>query len=128
MDKNFLYQKDSSFLIIPEQFELGIEECYGEFFDIARPDDVIFQGWFDCGEVFRSGCTWTRGYGKIFYFQPGHETDNAFKNPYVRQIIKNAVEWCYNPIVRPYMDAPKIETTLEEIRLNGADGPYLRHL
>ncbi len=113
---------------IPEQFELGIEECYGEFFDIARPDDVIFQGWFDCGEVFRSGCTWTRGYGKIFYFQPGHETNSAFKNAYVRKVIQNAVEWCYNPDKRPYMDAPKIATTLEDIRLNGAEGEYLKHL
>lgn len=111
---------------IPETFELGVEECYGEVFDIAKPDDVIFEGWFDVGEVFRSGCTWTRGYGKIFYFQPGHETNTAYWNPHVRQIIKNAVEWCYNPIARPYMDAPKIKTSLEEIR-NGAEGEYLRH-
>ena len=112
---------------IPQNFEIGVEECYGEFFDIAKPDDVIFEGWFDVGEVFRSGCTWQRGWGKIFYFQPGHETNTAYWNPYVRKIIQNAVKWCYNPIARPYMDAPRIKTTLEDIRLNGADGPYTRH-
>jgi trehalose utilization protein len=45
----------------------------------------------------------------------------------VRKIIQNAVEWCYNPNKRPYMDAPKIATTLEDIRLNGAEGEYLEH-
>ena len=49
---------------------------------------LFFEGWFDIGEVFRSGCVWNRGYGKVFYFQPGHETNNAFQNQYVRQIIK----------------------------------------
>ena len=112
---------------IPLNFEIGVEECYGEFFDIAKPDDVIFEGWFDVGEVFRSGCTWQRGWGKIFYFQPGHETDTAYWNPNVRRIIQNAVKWCYNPVARPYMDAPKIKTTLEETRLTGADGPYTKH-
>lgn len=112
---------------IPEHFELGVEECYGEFFDIAKPDDVIFQGWFDIGEVFRSGCTFTRGYGKIFYFQPGHETNNSFHNPYVRKIIQNAVEWCYSDVKRPYADAPQIKTTLEAQRLENDPGEYLRH-
>jgi trehalose utilization protein len=69
------------------------EEMYGEFFDIPTPDDVIFLGWYNSGEVFRSGCTFTRGNGKIFYFQPGHETNPAFKNENVQKIIKNAVRW-----------------------------------
>ena len=66
---------------------------YGEYFDIPKPDDVIFTGWFRGGEVFRSGCTWTRGYGKVFYFQPGHETNPTYHNPHVLQIIKNAIRW-----------------------------------
>ncbi len=110
---------------IPEHFELGIEECYGEFFDIAKPDDVIFTGWYDIGEIFRSGCTFTRGYGKIFYFQPGHESNHAFENPYVRRIIQNAVEWCCSENQRPYMVAPRIQTTLESSRLNDEQGEYL---
>lgn len=112
---------------IPPEFELGIEECYGEFFDIAKPDSVIFQGWFDCGEVFRSGCTFTRGYGRIFYLQPGHETNTAYQNPYIRRIIQNAVEWCYSEIKRPYIDAPMIKNSLESIRKGEADGEYLKH-
>ena len=78
---------------VDETFVLEDEEMYGEFFDIPKPDDVIFLGWYNSGEVFRSGCTFTRGNGKIFYFQPGHETNPAFKNENVQKIIKNAVRW-----------------------------------
>lgn len=78
---------------IPETFVLDPEEMYGEAFDIPEPNEVVFMGWFNGGEVFRSGCTFVRGNGKIFYFQPGHETNESFKNEYVRKIIKNAVHW-----------------------------------
>lgn len=79
---------------IPEQIELTQEEMYGEYFDIPKPDDVIFSGWFSGGEVFRSGCTFTRGCGKIFYFQPGHEEYPIYYVPEIQQIIKNAVRFC----------------------------------
>ena len=78
---------------VDETFVLEDEEMYGEFFDIPTPDDVIFLGWYNSGEVFRSGCTFTRGNGRIFYFQPGHETNPAFQNENVQKIIKNAVRW-----------------------------------
>ena len=78
---------------VDETFVLDPEEMYGECFDIPNPDDVIFMGWFNGGEVFRSGCTWTRGHGRIFYFQPGHETNRAFQNENVQRIIKNGVRW-----------------------------------
>lgn len=78
---------------IPEQFVLEQEEMYGEYFDIPQPDELIFVGWFKSGAVFRSGCTFHRGYGKIFYFQPGHEEFPTYHNEYVQQIIKNAVLW-----------------------------------
>lgn len=78
---------------IPQHFELEHEEMYGEHFTIPTPDDIIFLGWFAGGEVFRSGCTFTRGLGKIFYFQPGHEEYPTFKNEYVQKIIRNAVNW-----------------------------------
>lgn len=78
---------------IPEFFDLPREEMYGEFFDIPKPDDVIFIGWFSGGEVFRSGCTFTRGRGKIFYFQPGHEEYPVYHHPVIQQIITNAVHW-----------------------------------
>ena len=84
---------------IPASFELPEEEMYGEFFDIPTPDDLVFISWYRGGEVFRSGCTWTRGYGKIFYFQPGHETNKSYFNEHVRTIIRNAVKWA-EPVVR----------------------------
>ena len=78
---------------IPEYFDLPHEEMYGEYFDIPKPDDVIFTGWFKGGCVFRSGVTFSRGSGKIFYFQPGHEEFPIYRNPIIRKIIKNAVNW-----------------------------------
>lgn len=79
---------------VPQMIELPQEEMYGEFFDIPKPDDVIFTGWFSGGEVFRSGCTFSRGYGKIFYFQPGHEEYPIYYNKDIQNIIKNAVHFC----------------------------------
>lgn len=78
---------------IPEHIELSEEEMYGEFFDIPAPDELVFIGWFCGGEVFRSGCTFKRGHGKIFYFQPGHESCPTYQNEHIQQIIKNAVNW-----------------------------------
>ena len=78
---------------IPEYFELEHEEMYGEHFTIPNPDELIFMGWFAGGEVFRSGCTFTRGCGKIFYFQPGHEEYPTYYNETIQKIILNAVHW-----------------------------------
>lgn len=78
---------------IPETFVLEEEEMYGEYFDIPRPDDVVFMGWFEGGNVLRSGVTFTRGAGKVFYFQPGHETHKTFYNKHIQKIITNAVFW-----------------------------------
>lgn len=78
---------------LPEYFELEQEEMYGEHFDIPTPDELLFISWFQGGEVFRSGATFTRGNGKIFYFRPGHETYPTYHNEYVQQVIKNAVKW-----------------------------------
>ena len=66
---------------------------YGEFFDIPTPDRLIFVSWFTGGEVFRSGATWSRGRGRIFYFRPGHETYPTYHQPEVRRIIANAARW-----------------------------------
>lgn len=99
---------------VDETFVLEPEEMYGEPFDIPNPEEVIFMGWFNGGEVFRSGCTWTRGNGKIFYFQPGHETNPSFQNKNVQRIIKNAVKWAC-PIKRNLeIECPHVEP-VEEI-------------
>ena len=78
---------------LPDQFEIGKEEMYGEYFGIPQPDELVFVSWFTGGEVFRSGCCFHRGMGKIFYFRPGHETYPTYFNPYVRQVIANGVNW-----------------------------------
>ncbi|WP_243387036.1 ThuA domain-containing protein [Bacillus kexueae] len=76
-----------------EYFEIEREEMYGEHFDIPAPDELLFISWFEGGEVFRSGCTYKRGNGKIFYFRPGHETYPTYYNENVQKVIINAVNW-----------------------------------
>lgn len=78
---------------VPSHFELN-EEMYGEPFFIPKPDDLIFNTWFEDGNLLRGGATFTRGAGKIFYFHPGHEECESLKNEIVQKIIKNAVYWC----------------------------------
>lgn len=78
---------------IGEYIELEREEMYGERFDIPTPDALVFIGWFKGGEVFRSGCCYHRGYGKVFYFQPGHESYPIYHKPEIIKVIKNAVKW-----------------------------------
>jgi trehalose utilization protein len=82
---------------LPEHFELEHEEMYGEYFDIPPPDELVFISWFGGGEVFRSGCCFYRGRGRIFYFRPGHETYPTYYNPYVRKVIENVVRWAAAP-------------------------------
>ncbi|HEX7056985.1 MAG TPA: ThuA domain-containing protein [Bacilli bacterium] len=74
-------------------FEIPKEEMYGERFEIPAPDELVFISWFAGGEVFRSGCCYRRGKGKIFYFRPGHEQFPTYYQPEVRQVIRNAVYW-----------------------------------
>ncbi|EAC7342432.1 trehalose utilization protein ThuA, partial [Listeria monocytogenes] len=76
---------------IGEFIELDEEEMYGEHFDIPTPDELIFLGWFEGGEVFRSGITYKRGNGRIFYFQPGHESYPTYHHPDIQQVIINGV-------------------------------------
>jgi trehalose utilization protein len=78
---------------VGQYFELESEEMYGEHFDIPTPDELVFVSWFEGGEVFRSGCTFRRGQGKIFYFRPGHETYPTYYNENVLRVISNAVHW-----------------------------------
>jgi trehalose utilization protein len=95
-DKERIWTVDPSHPIaagLPEYFELEHEEMYGEHFDIPAPDELVFVSWFTGGEVFRSGCTFHRGQGKIFYFRPGHETHPTYYNENVLHVIKNAIEW-----------------------------------
>ncbi len=84
---------------IGDYFEIPAEEMYGEPFGIPTPDELLFISWFTGGEVFRSGATWQRGHGRVFYFRPGHETYPTYHHPQVQRVITNAVQWA-QPTVR----------------------------
>lgn len=81
---------------VEQGFRLPHEEMYGEPFNISTPDAIIFAGWFAGGEIFKSGCLFTRGKGKIFYFQPGHETFPIYYDKNVRKVIFNAADFVGN--------------------------------
>jgi trehalose utilization protein len=89
---------------IDRYFEIPHEEMYGEPFGIPTPDEMIFISWFAGGEVFRSGATWKRGNGKIFYFRPGHETYPTYHQKEVQLVIRNGVIWA-RPEGVPWIDA-----------------------
>jgi trehalose utilization protein len=101
---------------LPPHFELR-EEMYGEFFDVPPPDDLVFVSWFEGGEVFRSGCTWTRGKGRIFYFRPGHETYPTFRDSNVLRVIENGIRWAaFAGSEQVPMDVINVKEPLSPIR------------
>lgn len=98
-----------------EFFELPHTEMYGEFFDIPPPDELVFISWFEGGEVFRSGCTFRRGKGKIFYFSPGHETFPIYHDLNVQRVLANAVKWLQPAGGRYYGNGRNIAEPLSPI-------------
>jgi trehalose utilization protein len=104
---------------LPDHFELENEEMYGEPFGVPEPMETVFVSWFQGGEVFRSGLTWRRGAGNVFYFRPGHETYPTYHDANVQRVISNAVRWAHNPAARltDVTRAPNVpvETALEPI-------------
>lgn len=95
-EKEILWVVDPSHPIVSglgEKIILPHEEMYGEHFNIPQPDEQVFISWFEGGEVFRSGCCWHRGKGKVFYFRPGHETFPVYHQAEIQQVITNAVRW-----------------------------------
>jgi len=115
---------------LPQYFELENEEMYGEPFSVPEPLETVFVSWFQGGEVFRSGITYRRGAGNIFYFRPGHETYPTYHDQTVGQVLRNAVNWAYNPNRFEWItDAPNrpVEEAIEKIeergpRLHGGKG------
>ncbi len=113
---------------LPDHFELEHEEMYGEPFGVPEPLETVFVSWFAGGEVFRSGLTWRRGAGNVFYFRPGHETYPTYHDANVQRVICNAVRWAHNPAMRiadPHA-APNVpvDRALEPITERG---PRLHH-
>jgi len=78
---------------VPQPIDIPAQEMYGEFFDIPAPDELVFISSFSGGEVFRSGCTFRRGHGRIFYFSPGDQEYPVYHHRDVRRVIANAVAW-----------------------------------
>ncbi len=78
---------------LPDHFEVPRSEMYGERHNIPAPDAIVFMSWFEGGEVFRSGCCFQRGAGKIFFFSPGHESYPIYYQPEIRQVLRNAALW-----------------------------------
>lgn len=109
---------------LPQYIELENEEMYGEHFSVPEPLETVFISWFQGGEVFRSGLTYKRGAGNIFYFRPGHETYPTYYNTHVGQVLRNAVNWAASGQA-PYTaihDAPNVPVgqTLEPVVERGA--------
>jgi trehalose utilization protein len=95
---------------LPPFFEIQPEEMYGEPFTVPEPLETVFVSWFEGGEVFRSGLTYQRGAGRIFYFRPGHEAYPTYHDPNVRQVLVNAVRWAHNAAA-PWKDVSEAPNT-----------------
>ncbi|MBZ7924380.1 ThuA domain-containing protein [Ensifer adhaerens] len=107
-------------------FELTNTEMYGEPFSVPEPLETVFISWLQGGEVFRSGLTYQRGGGRIFYFSPGHETYPIYHSHNVQRVLQNAVRWAYNPL-RAWDDitvAPNVpvDLALERLEFQGQGG------
>jgi trehalose utilization protein len=106
-----------------ESFVLENEEMYGEQFSVPEPLETVFISWFQGGEVFRSGLTYRRGAGNIFYFRPGHETYPTYHDENVHKVLVNSVKWAHNPqgTQTSIHDAPNVpvEVALEPIVARG---------
>jgi trehalose utilization protein len=85
---------------LPAQWDIPRTEMYGEPFHVPPPDEVVFEEKWDKGEHFRSGCVWSVGKGRVFYFRPGHETYGIFKQAETLRVVENAVRWM-NPPIKP---------------------------
>lgn len=91
---------------VPHPIVLDAHEMYGEYFDIPAPDELIFVSSFSGGEVFRSGCTFRRGHGKVFYFSPGDQEYPIYHHEHIRKVIANGVAWVRTD--RPGRGAPEV--------------------
>jgi trehalose utilization protein len=106
--------------------EVSSTEMYGEPFLVPEPLETVFVTWYQGGEVFRSGLTYRRGAGNIFYFSPGHEVYPIYHQPEIQQILRNAVNWAHNPAPRwkGIDNAPNVPTEKAPERIE-TRGPRL---
>lgn len=97
---------------LDSHFVIPQTEMYGEPFAVPEPMETVFISWYDGGEVFRSGLTYQRGAGRIFYFSPGHEVYPIYTDANVQTVLRNAVKWAANPApaLTDISDAPNRPT------------------
>ncbi len=95
-----------------DYIDIPADEMYGECFAIPTPDEQIFITWFEGGDVFRGGCVWNRGFGRVFYFNPGHETYPIYHQKEVQQLLTNAVKWL-KPVCRAEIECPNVPITIK---------------
>lgn len=80
-----------------KEFTIVHNERYSDPYAVPTPQSVVFEGiaTLKDGKVDPSqqGFTWQIGKGKMFYFQPGHETNPVFYDANVGRIMINAVQW-----------------------------------
>jgi trehalose utilization protein len=77
-----------------QRFRIARGAAHSGAFDAPRPDVVVFDGSLPSGDRVWQGMVWTRGRGRIFYFQPGHPDYPVYLQEEVRQVLHNAVRWC----------------------------------
>ena len=94
--------------------KLDAEETYGEPFGVPEPDELVFIGSYEGGEVFRSGCCYRKENGKVFYFQPGHETVPTYHHPEILKVIKNAIKWAKPTYRIPELVCPHVTKPLDK--------------
>lgn len=104
---------------VPHPIVIEEQEMYGEFFDVPAPDELVFVSSFSGGEVFRSGCTWRRGHGKIFFFSPGDQEYPVYHHEDVRRVIANGVEWAASERER---ELPELHRYYSGEHFENADG------
>ncbi len=103
---------------VGDSIDIPQTEMYGEPFTVPEPMETVFVTWYEGGEVLRSGMTWRRGGGRIFYFAPGHETYPIYHQPEIRQVLRNAVRWAHNsaPAWKDIAEAPNVADASEPLR------------
>jgi trehalose utilization protein len=80
-----------------KDFVVPHTERYTEPFVVPTPETLVFDGLYTrpngSTEPSRQGMTWTVGKGRVFYFQPGHESYPIYFQEEIRQVFRNAVPW-----------------------------------
>jgi trehalose utilization protein len=108
---------------VPHPLVIGRHEMYSEFFDVPPPDELVFISSFSGGEVFRSGCCFQRGNGRIFYFSPGHQVHPIYHLDGVRRVLANAVLWANNPAPSPILPVHTLESPVDWFHGQGTPNP-----